>query len=82
MITFEEAIQIAERWRGSEIAGAGDCGDRWAFSFKEDANCLGGLVLLIKKSDGSCEGIGSADFAYLLIDDEIKCRRIDINGQP
>ena len=82
MTTFEEAIQIAERWRGSEIAGAGDCGDHWAFSFKEDSNCLGGLVVLIKKSDGLCEEIGSADFAYLLIDGEIKCRRIDINGQP
>lgn len=81
MITLEEATQIAERWRESKIAGAGDCGDRWAFSFKEDANCLGGLVALIKKNDGSCEGIGSADFAYLLIDGKIKCQRIDINEQ-
>ena len=80
MVTLEEAMHIAEKWRGSKVANAGDCGDRWAFSFESDTGCLGGIVALVSKNDGSCEGISSADFAYLLIDSEMKCRPVSIKG--
>lgn len=36
MITLAEAIKIAENFRGSKVASASDCGDRWAFNFKDD----------------------------------------------
>ena len=36
MITLEEAIKLAEKWRGSKVIGAIDCGDRWAFDFECD----------------------------------------------
>lgn len=36
MITLNEAIKIAERWRGSKIKTIVDCNDRWDVTFEAD----------------------------------------------
>ena len=36
MLTLKEAIKIVEKQRGSKVVNASDCGDRWAFYFKDD----------------------------------------------
>lgn len=54
-MTLKEAIIKAEELRGGKVDLAGDCGDRWVFSFKKDIGNLGGAPIFIFKDDGHHE---------------------------
>ena len=36
MVSLKDAFKKAEKFRGSKICSAGDCGDKWIFGFIED----------------------------------------------
>ena len=81
MMKLSEAKQLVQEWRKSEANSAGDCGDRWAFSFEADNDCLGGLIALVDKNSGEVEALSTAEFMYALIDGKISYNRIDVEEE-
>lgn len=65
-MTLKEAIETAQAARGSAVSFALDCGDRWAFGFKDDEGCLGSAPAFVFKNDGRCEFFFIGDFLDLL----------------
>ena len=65
-MTLKEAIGRAETARGSAVGSIKDCGDRWAFAFKEDEGCLGSAPVFVFKEDGRCEFFFIGDYIDLL----------------
>ena len=57
-MNLHQAIRIAEQARESKVVVAGDLGDRWIFSFEDDAGKTGGLALFVFKDSGDCEVFG------------------------
>ena len=54
-MTLQEAIKIAETERKSKVTGAGDCGDRWVFSFEDDIGKTDCMPLFVYKENGKVE---------------------------
>jgi len=65
-MTLEDAIKLAETTRGSEVGIIKDCGDRWAFGFKEDIDCLGSAPAFVYKDNGQCEFFFAGDYIDVL----------------
>ena len=66
-VTLEEAIQKAESSRGDVVYIAKDCGDRWAFAFEGDKNCIGSAPVFVYKEDGRCEYFFIGDYIDMLL---------------
>ena len=66
-MTLEEAIIVAENLRGDVVCVAKDCGDRWAFSFEGDRNCIGSAPVFVYKNSGKCEYFFIGDYADMLL---------------
>ena len=66
MITLKEAIRKAENMRESKIGTIIDCGDRWAFGFKEDEGKTGSAPVFVFKENGKCEYFFVGDYFNLL----------------
>ena len=65
-MTLKDAIRVAEAARGSAVGFIMDCGDRWAFGFKDDEDCLGSAPAFVFKDDGHCEFFFIGDYTDLL----------------
>ncbi len=65
-MTLKDAIKIAEEIRGSEVSIVKDCGDRWAFGFRADADRLGSAPAFVFKGDGHCEFFFVGDYIDVL----------------
>lgn len=78
-MTLQEAVKIAEESRGGKVSIAGDCGDRWVFSFKEDEGCLGGAPVFVFKDDGRCEYFFVTDYIDSLESGEITCAFVELS---
>ncbi len=77
-MTLDEARHLAQEWSGYTVSDAGDCGDKWVFGFEECKEGLGGLVVLVNKKSGECEGLSSAEFVYSFLEGELNYKRIDL----
>ena len=77
-MTLARARHLAQEWSGYEVSDAGDCGGKWVFGFKEFKEGFGGLVVLVDKKSGECEGLSSAEFMYSLIEGSITYKRVDL----
>ena len=79
-MTLQEAIKIAETERKSKVVGAGDCGDKWMFTFEADVNKTDGWVLFVNKENGEVNFILPVLFVESLARGEITCTHMDLNG--
>ena len=79
-MTLQEAIKIAETERKSKVVGAGDCGDKWMFTFEADVNKTDGWVLFVNKKNGKVNFVLPVLFVESLARGEITCTNVDLDG--
>lgn len=77
-MTLKEAIQIAEKERGSKVIGANDCNDKWFFCFENDVDKVDSMPLFVYKADSRLEYFCLAEFMYSLAEGKEVCIPVDI----
>ena len=78
MISLKDAFKKAEKFRGSKICSAGDCGDKWIFGFEEDVGKTGGAPVAVFKEKGTCEYFFVVDYILEGVFDNLK--HIDLSA--
>ncbi len=80
-MTLAEAIKKVESERGSKVVSAGDCGDRWVFSFAEDEDKIGSAPMFAFKNNGQIEYFGVIDYINSLESGQIQFSPIEISNK-